>query len=137
MAKQSSGPGEQTQVSVTPELKNLRSRKVYIQLRTPRVRDEIQTLVEQRKKIHDSPHEIGGGSGESRNKNEERIYASFELARLKSELKSLELERGDILTKLRAGKVEAEPTFEAKAGPRQGASVEGPASWWPAKKSDQ
>jgi hypothetical protein len=120
MAK--AGDGSEERV-ITPELKDLRSRKTYVQLRIPRIRDEIKSLFEQRKAFRESPRDPGGKPEERRHIVETRIYLGFELERLKSELKCLEQERDTIRTKLRAmGPGEAGPG--SVKGDREGRVLE-------------
>jgi len=100
--KSSSDPDNSRSSTISPELKQLRGRKVYVQLRAARVRDEIKSLVDQRKGFRDSSN--AGKEGQPHDLNQQKIYTTHELARLKSELKSLEEERGSIIGKLRENK---------------------------------
>src|ERR1051326_4670841 len=83
---------------IPPEIKALRSRKVYIQLRVPRIKEELKTLGEQRKKLSEAK---GRPESLTKDHHQQRVYAHHELERLKAELKNLEKERGTILGKLR------------------------------------
>jgi predicted nucleic acid-binding Zn-ribbon protein len=81
--------------SAEEQTKRLRSRKVYIQLRIPRVKAEI-AAVATRKKAMNEP-----GSEASKELIEERIYSNQHLVALRKELESLEQESKTVLQSLR------------------------------------
>jgi hypothetical protein len=85
---------------VQDELKRARLRKVYIQLRIPRVRAEITSIAMRKKAMNEA------GSDASKEVVEERIYNNQHLVALRKELESLEQERKNILGSLRKLKQE-------------------------------
>jgi hypothetical protein len=79
--------------SAEEQTKRLRSRKVYIQLRIPRVKAEITEVATRRKTL--------SGGEASKEIIEERIYSSQHLVALRKELESLEQERKTVLQGLK------------------------------------
>jgi predicted nucleic acid-binding Zn-ribbon protein len=79
------------QVSAEEQMKRLRVRKVYIQLRIPRVKGEIAAIAT-RKKATNEP-----GAEASKESIQERIYSNQHLVALRNELQSLEQERKTVL----------------------------------------
>ena len=77
------------------EQKRLRSRKVYIQLRIPRVRAEIAAIATRKKAMSES------GGEATKELTEERIYSNQHLVALRKELESLEQERKTVLQGLK------------------------------------
>jgi len=94
------------------QMRRLRLRKVYIQLRIPRVRAEIANLAARKKTLKDNPGEA------SKELIEEKIYNNQHLSALRKELESLEEERKSVLEHLRKSKLEdREKMPEAKSSP--------------------
>ena len=84
-------------------VKQLRVRKVYIQLRIPRVKAEIAALVTRKKSLmNGSDHEVSKGN------LEELIYTNQHMAALRKELEALEEERKTVLQGLRETRSEKE-----------------------------
>ena len=81
--------------SSTEEQKRLRSRKIYIQLRIPRVKAEISAIATRKKAMKES------GGDATKELTEERIYSNQHLVALRKELQSLELERKTVLEGLK------------------------------------
>jgi phage-related minor tail protein len=83
-------------------LKDLRGRKVYIDIRLPRIRDEIKTMTDQRKTLAEESR-VGAKPEGAKLKASvaKRIYTTHELDRLKAELASLQIERKTVLERLR------------------------------------
>ena len=81
--------------SAEEQMKRLRLRKVYIQLRIPRVRAEIAAIATRKKAMNES------GGEASKELTEERIYSNQHLVALRKELQSLEQERKTVLQDLR------------------------------------
>ena len=78
-------------------MKQLRLRKVYIQLRVPRARAEITELATKKKNLN--------GTGEAKKETvEELIYSNQHLLVLRKELESLEQERKTVLQGLKETK---------------------------------
>ena len=78
-------------------MKQLRLRKVYIQLRVPRARAEIAELATKKKNL--------SGMGETKKEGvEELIYTNQHLLALRKELDSLEQERKAVLQGLKETK---------------------------------
>jgi hypothetical protein len=78
----------------TEEQKRLRSRKVYIQLRIPRLKAEITALAMKKKNLN--------GTGDAKKEVvEELIYSNQHLLALRKELESLEQERKTVLQGLK------------------------------------
>lgn len=82
-------------------VRELRSRRTYIQLRIPKIREEIKTLAEIRDRLSKAMKEDQAGPEKMRTMNEQRIYAIHELARLKAEVGGLGAERKQILERLK------------------------------------
>ena len=76
-------------------MKRLRSRKIYIELRIPRVKTEIAAIATRKKAIKEP------GSENSRKVLEEMIYNNQHLLVLRKELQSLEQERETVLQGLK------------------------------------
>jgi hypothetical protein len=89
------------------QLKRLRSRRVYIQLRIPRVKAEIAAVATQKKAMSEPRGEA------SKEVIEERIYSNQHLVALRKELESLEQERKTVLQGLREIRIKE----TGKAGP--------------------
>lgn len=86
-------------------LKDLRGRKAYIDIRLPKVREEIKSLAAQRKTLAEESREGAKPEGAQLKASiAKRIYTSHELDRLKSELASLQIERKTVLERLREAK---------------------------------
>jgi hypothetical protein len=85
-------------------MKRLRLRKVYIQLRIPRVKTEIAAVSTRKKALNDS------GGEATKEVIEERIYSNQHLAALRKELESLEQERKAVLQGLRDMKLQEAAT---------------------------
>jgi len=81
--------------SAEEQMKRLRLRKVYIQLRIPRVKAEITAIATRKKAMNES------GGEASKELTEERIYSNQHLVALRKELQSLEQERKTVLQDLR------------------------------------
>lgn len=81
--------------SAEEQMKRLRLRKVYIQLRIPRVKAEITAIATRKKAMNES------GGEASKELTEERIYSNQHLVALRKELQSLEQERKTVLQNLR------------------------------------
>jgi hypothetical protein len=81
--------------SVEEQMKRLRTRKVYIQLRIPRIKAEIAAVATQKKAMNESRGEA------SKELIEERIYSNQHLVALRKELQALEDERKTVLLGLR------------------------------------
>jgi hypothetical protein len=81
--------------SVDEQMKRLRTRKVYIQLRIPRIKAEIAAVATQKKAMSESRGEA------SKELIEERIYSNQHLVALRKELEALEDERKTVLQGLR------------------------------------
>lgn len=77
------------------QAKGLRLRKVYIELRIPRVRTEIAAIAARKKAM-----KVSGGEA-SKEVLEEMIYNNQHLVALRKELQSLEQERETVLEGLR------------------------------------
>lgn len=77
------------------QLKRLRLRKVYIELRIPRVRTEIAAIATRKKALKEFAGEA------SKEIVEEMIYNNQHLIALRTELQSLEQERQTVLQSLR------------------------------------
>ena len=76
------------------QVKQLRLRKVYLQLRIPRVKSEVATLATRKKSLN--------GTGEAKKEvAEELIYSNQHLIALRKELESLEQERKAVLHDLK------------------------------------
>ena len=88
--------------------KRLRLRKIYIQLRIPRVKAEIAAVATRKKAMNES------GGEASKELIEERIYSNQHMVALRKELQSLEQERKTVLQGLRDIKLqETEKTVRA------------------------
>ena len=86
-------------VSDEGHMKNLRLRKVYTQVRIPRVKAEIAELATRKKNLN--------GTGEAKKEVvEELIYSNQHLIALRKELESLEQERKAVLQDLKATKLQ-------------------------------
>jgi hypothetical protein len=84
----------QDESSAEEQMKRLRLRKVYIQLRIPRVKAEIAALATRKKALN--------GTGEAKKEVvEELIYSNQHLIALRKELESLEQERKAVLQDLK------------------------------------
>ena len=83
------------ETSTEEQMKRLRLRKVYIQLRIPRVKAEITAIATRKKAMNES------GGEASKELTEERIYSNQHLVALRKELQSLEQERKTVLQDLR------------------------------------
>jgi hypothetical protein len=81
--------------SAEDQMRRLRLRKVYIQLRIPRVKAEIAAIATRKKAMNESGNEA------SKELTEERIYSNQHLVALRKELQSLEQERKTVLQGLR------------------------------------
>lgn len=81
--------------SANEPVKRLRFRKVYIELRIPRVRTEIAAIATRKKAMKES------GGEASKEMLEEMIYNNQHLIALREELQSLERERKTVLKDLR------------------------------------
>ena len=80
-------------------MKQLRLRKVYIQLRIPRVKAEITALATKKKTLN--------GTGEAKKEVvDELIYSNQHLIALRKELESLEQERKAVLHDLKETKLQ-------------------------------
>jgi hypothetical protein len=82
------------------QLKRLRSRKIYIQLRVPRARAEVTAITARKTTLVES------GGEASKEVLEERIYCNQHLLALRKELESLEQERKTVLQSLREVKMQ-------------------------------
>lgn len=105
MPAQAAAPQEPT---AEEQAKRLRLRKVYIQLRIPRVKAEIAAVATRKRTMNETRGEV------SKDLVEERIYSNQHLVALRKELESLEQERKTVLQGLREFKLQ-EP---AKGGRR-------------------
>ena len=76
-------------------LKRLRSRKVYIELRIPRIKAEITAIAGRKKNLKEAGNET------SKEAVEEMIYNNQHLVSLRKELQALELERKTVFKDLR------------------------------------
>jgi flagellar motility protein MotE (MotC chaperone) len=92
--------------------KQPRLRKVYIQLRIPRVKAEIAALATRKKSLMN-----GSGQEASKGNIEELIYSNQHMAALRKELETLEEERKTVLQGLREMRLEKE---KATAGTPHG-----------------
>jgi hypothetical protein len=81
--------------SAEEQMRRLRLRKVYIQLRIPRVKAEIAAVATRKKTMNES------GGEASKELIEERIYSNQHLVALRKELQALEHERKTVLQGLR------------------------------------
>ena len=86
--------------SAEEQMKRLRLRKVYIQLRIPRVKAEIAAVATRKKAMNES------GGEASKEVVEERIYSNQHMVALRKELQSLEQERKTVLQGLREIKLQ-------------------------------
>jgi len=86
--------------SAEEQMKRLRLRKVYIQLRIPRVKAEIAAVATRKKAMNES------GGEASKELVEERIYSNQHMVALRKELQSLEQERKTVLQGLREIKLQ-------------------------------
>ena len=86
--------------SAEEQMKRLRLRKVYIQLRIPRVKAEIAAVATRKKAMNES------GGEASKELIEERIYSNQHMVALRKELQSLEHERKTVLQGLREMKLQ-------------------------------
>jgi hypothetical protein len=86
--------------SAEEQMRRLRLRKVYIQLRIPRVKAEIAAVATRKKAMNES------GSEASKELIEERIYSNQHLVALRKELQALEQERKTVLSGLREIRLE-------------------------------
>jgi len=77
------------------QMKRLRLRKIYIQLRVPRIKAEIAELAARKKIMEVS------GSGAPKKVIDELIYSNQHLVALRMELQSLEQERRTVLQGLK------------------------------------
>ena len=90
------------------QIKQLRLRKIYIQLRLPRVKSEISALATRKK-------ELGGSAGEaSKEVVQELIYSNQHLVALRKEYESLEQERKSVLAGLR--EIKSQETAKPRPG---------------------
>jgi hypothetical protein len=102
-------PAEALKGTNTPEdtpderLKAFRVRKVYIDLQLPKVRDEIKSLITEKKNLDEKPHG-DGPKAVIKEWAERKIYANQHLQSLRKELKALEEEREAVLKNLKAAK---------------------------------
>lgn len=87
-------PAQEAPPSAEGEIKRLRARKTYIQLRIPRVKAEITAIATRKKAMNES------GGEASKELTEERIYSNQHLIALREELESLEQERKTVLQSL-------------------------------------
>jgi len=81
--------------SAEQHAKSLRSRKIYIQLRIPRVKAEIAAVATQKKSLSRS------GGEPSKEIIEELIYSNQHMLALRNELESLEQEHTSVLKDLK------------------------------------
>jgi hypothetical protein len=96
------GPANQT---ISPEIRDLRSRKVYLQVRMPKVRAELKELADRRRQWSEDSKKGPKAEGPAaKSLNEQRIYTVHELGRLQAELKALTEERKNVLEKLKTAK---------------------------------
>lgn len=86
--------------SAEEQMKRLRLRKVYIQLRIPRVKAEIAAVATRKKAMNES------GGEASKEIVEERIYSNQHMVALRKELQSLEQERKTVLQGLKEIKLQ-------------------------------
>lgn len=84
----------QDQIGNDP-LKRFRFRKIYIELRIPRVKKEITAIATRKKAVKES------GGEPSKDAIEEMIYNNQHLIELRKELQLLEQERKAVLKNLR------------------------------------
>ena len=77
------------------QLRQLRVRKVYIQLRIPKLRSELKQLLEQKKGLESPDQE------KSRSIAEQKIYTNQHLIALRAELNKLSDEQKTVLEQLR------------------------------------
>jgi len=92
-------PVVQQDASGEGQMKHLRLRKVYIQLRIPRVKAEITELATRKKNLN--------GTGDAKKEVvEELIYSNQHLIALRKELESLEQERKSVLQDLKETKLQ-------------------------------
>ncbi len=79
--------------SVNPETKALRGRKLYIEIRRAKVREEIKNLFEVRKGLTQKAQSVSSlKPDELRQLHQDQTYTSHDMTRLKSELQALEAE---------------------------------------------
>jgi hypothetical protein len=72
------------------DLRESRSRKTYVRLRIPLVREELKSATDTKRQLDDDATQRPKSAGkELKNFNEKRIYARHEVVRLKAELKAL------------------------------------------------
>jgi hypothetical protein len=88
-----SGQAAPRDPSAEEQTKRLRSRKVYTQLRIPRVKAEIAAVATRKKNL--------SGGEASKEIIEERIYSNQHLVALRKELEALEQERKTVLEGLK------------------------------------
>ena len=93
-------PAQEAPPSAEAEVKRLRARKIYIQLRIPRVKAEITAIATRKKAMNES------GGETSKELTEERIYSNQHLIALRRELESLEQERKSVLQDLKEIRVQ-------------------------------
>ena len=77
------------------QLRQLRVRKVYIQLRIPKIRSELKQLLEQKRSFENPDRE------KSRSIAEQKLYTNQHLISLRVELQRLEAEQKTVLEQLR------------------------------------
>jgi hypothetical protein len=84
------------------ELRELRRRKTYVDLRIPKVREELQALVAKRKRNAEAAQKAPKIEGaELKTEAAHRIYEHHESIRLKNELQSLDAESKSLVSQLR------------------------------------
>ncbi|HZB90334.1 MAG TPA: hypothetical protein VE397_02760 [Stellaceae bacterium] len=90
------------------EAKALRSRKVYLQVRMPKVREEIKVIGDERKTISEKLKNVAALDASQQKAVRERgVYLSHHHNALRAELKALTAERQVVGEKLRPARKKA------------------------------
>ena len=90
---------------VSPEVKALRQRRVYLKIRLPALREEMKALSGERKLVVEKLKAGGDSKSDEQKKlRERRVYLAQRHTSLRGELKSLADERKTVGEKLKASK---------------------------------
>jgi hypothetical protein len=101
-AEQNGESGKHQMSGPSAELRELRRRKTYVDLRIPKVREELQALVAKRKRNAEAAQKAPKIEGaELKTEAAHRIYEHHESIRLKNELQSLDAESKSLVSQLR------------------------------------
>jgi uncharacterized coiled-coil DUF342 family protein len=99
-------PGEK-KVAITPEVKELRNRRLYLKIRLPALRQEVKDLSEERKTLSEKLKNAEKLSPEEQTKlRQRRIYVIQHHSALRAEAATLTEERKTVFEKLKNVKSE-------------------------------